>query len=117
VGIGNQYGIDMRSGRKEYGGLWTGSHTVFALAKEGAETKQLAWEAALMLQRFGQLIAERFRLHRFEVARVGATAALKEATETYVVPVVLAYMTESLWSLQEDAPRLKRVAVTANELT
>jgi len=116
VGIGDYAGADYRSGAESYSGLWTGSHVVFALGGEGAETQNLAYETAKVLTYLSPLIVDELGLHRFVPVKIGALQALKESTENYVVPVSFAYVAEESWSLQPDAPRLKRIVFDVNEM-
>lgn len=116
VGIGNFSGERWRSGEMCYAGLWQGSHTVFAIGNEGAETQTLAVEIAKLLLHFGTLIIDQMNLHRFEVLEIGEPSALKEATENYVSPVNMAYIAEEAWSLQVDAPRLKRIVFNLEDI-
>lgn len=108
-GIGNQAGEDYRSGRQFFGGLWAGSHTIFAIAQNGAEAQILATEALKCLLWFATEIAGQLELQRFVPVSIGEVAALKESAEHYVVPVVVAYLVPEGWWIQPDAPRTKRI--------
>lgn len=116
VGIGDLSGNDPRDGQHYYAGLWNGTHTIFAIGNEGAETQTLAAEVAKLLVWYGPIITDQMNLHRWMVIKIGALNALKEATENYIVPVDVAYVAEEAWSLQVDAPRLKRIVFSADEL-
>jgi hypothetical protein len=116
VGIGDNYGLDVRSGAEYYAGLWNGSHTIFAIGNEGAETQILAEEVARLLTWYGPIITDQMNLHRWMVIKIGALNALKESTENYIVPIDVVYVASEAWSLQPDAPRLKRIVFDANEL-
>jgi len=116
VGIGEQAGIDGRTGMMRYAGLWNGSHTLFALGGEGAETQTLAVETAKILLYLSQLIVDELGLHRFMPVKIGTLQPLKESTENYVVPVSFAYVAEESWTIQPDAPRLKRIVFDVDEL-
>jgi hypothetical protein len=115
MGIGDKMGGDYRSGRQFFGGYWAGSHTIFALANEGAEAQILAIEANKSLQRFQEEIATQLELQRFVPVSIGEVAALKESTENYVVPVVFAYVVPDFWYTQMEAPRLKRIVWRTSE--
>lgn len=116
VGIGDQAGVDWRSGKSSYLGYWRGTHTVFAIGGEGPETQILSAEVAKLLLYYGPTIMHQMDLHRFVMLQIGAMSALKESTENYIVPVNVAYVAEEQWSLQEDAPRLKRINFNVDEL-
>ena len=109
MGIGDYTGVDPRDGTQFFAGYWKGTHTIFALGNKGAETRILASEIAKLLLWFQRVILDQLGLHRFIVVKIGALHALKEATENYVVPVVVAYVAEELWSIQVEAPRLKHI--------
>jgi hypothetical protein len=115
MGIGDITGEDYRSGELTFGGYWQGSHTIFALAKEGAEAQILAIEVAKCLLWFGSEILEQLELQRFVPVSIGEVAALKESREHYVVPVVVAYVVPEFWKLQPDAPRTKRIVFRTSQ--
>lgn len=115
IGIGDQAGEDYRSGRRFFGGYWQGSHTVFALAKEGAEAQILAIEVMKALLWYEAEIAQQLELQRFIPVSIGEIAALKEAREHYVIPLVVAYEVPEFWYIQPDAPRTKRIVFRASE--
>jgi hypothetical protein len=115
-GIGDQMGVEWRSGKQHFGGIWKGTHTFFAVDNNGAEAQMLAWEVAKLMLWFASEIAEKLELHRFVPVAVGEVAALKEATENYVVPVTVAYAAFETWYIQEEAPRLKRIVFRTSEV-
>jgi hypothetical protein len=114
--IGDSDGVDWRSGKASFFGYWKGSHTVFAVGREAAETQLLAVEVAKVLLYFGPMIFEQLALHRFVMLQIGALRAIKESTENYIVPVSFGYVAEERWSLQADAPRLKRVHFNTDDM-
>lgn len=116
VGIKDLSGSDYRDGRQSFSSFWHGSHAIFALGGQGAETQILATEIAKLLVWFGSEIADEFGLFRFLVTEIGELAAVQEATENYVVPVSVAYVAEERWELQLEAPRLKRIIFDAEEI-
>lgn len=115
VGIGDMKGEDYRSGRQFFGGYWNGSHTVFALADEGAEAQILAVEAMKCMLWFEQEICTQFELQRFIPVSIGEVSALRESRESYVVPIVVAYVVPEFWYIQPDAPRTKNIIWRASE--
>lgn len=115
MGIGDQKGEDYRSGRMNFGGYWQGSHTIFALAKEGAEAQVIAIEAMKCLLWFEEEICSQLELQRFVPVSIGEVAALKESREHYVVPIVVAYVVPEFWYLQPDAPRTKRIVFRSSQ--
>jgi hypothetical protein len=115
LGIGNLLSADWVTGREEFSGLWSGTHTLFAVAKQGAETLSLAAEVAKVLLWYGREITLSFDLQFFTVVSIGELAALKESTEHYVVPVDVAYLVPESWFLEQEAPRLKRIVFRASD--
>jgi len=115
MGIGDQAGGDDISGRRYFGGYWQGSHTIFALANEGAEAQILAIEALKSLHMFEQEIMVQLELQRFVPVSIGEVSALQESSENYVVPIVFAYTVPDWWTVIQDAPRLKQVVFKASE--
>jgi len=116
VSIGDQAGYDYRSGELFFTGFWQGTHTVFAIGGEGAETQLLSAEAAKLLLYYSPLICDEMGLHRFVMMKLGSLRALKESTENYVAPIDCAYFAEESWKLQQDAPRLKEIKLNVNDL-
>lgn len=116
VGINDFLGEDARSGQQYFAGYWYGSHTMFAIGNEGAETELLAAEVAKVLLWYGATICDQLGLHRFVPVKIGTLSALKESTEHYVSPVVFATVAEESWVTQEDAPRLKRIVFDIGEM-
>lgn len=113
--IGGIADEDWRLGVTTYLGMWQGTHTIFALGNEGAETQILAAEIARLMVWFSQVFCEQLSLHRFQMIQLGALSAVEESTEHYVAPVTVAYQAEEVWDLQLEAPRLKRITFTADE--
>lgn len=116
VGIGDQAGQTWQTGKQFFGGLWQGTHTVFALGNEPAETQILGNEVAKVLLWYSQRIMADLGLHRFVMVSIGALRKLKESKDNYVVPISIAYVKWESWSLQEEAPRLKRIVLDVTEL-
>jgi hypothetical protein len=96
--------------------MWDGSHTLFCLAQNGAETEFMATEVIKFLMQFSPLIREQMDLFRFYVAEVGGIGEIQEVVQGYAVPVTVAYVAEEAWSLQPYAPRLKRIVFKASDL-
>lgn len=116
VGIGDRAGADFVSGEEYFSGYWYGSHSVFSIGAQGPETKLLAIECARALLYFKQTVANQLELHRFALVKLGAAAPLKEATERYIVPIDVAYVVNETWTVQREAPRLKRLEFSATQL-
>jgi hypothetical protein len=115
-GIGDKISQNDYTGAVTYAGMWEGSHTLFCLAQNGAETEFMATEVIKFLMQFSPLIREQMDLFRFYVAEVGGIGEIQEVVQGYAVPVTVAYVAEEAWSLQPYAPRLKRIVFKASDL-
>jgi hypothetical protein len=116
LGIGDVSGSNYVDGSVSYTGMWEGSHTIFCMAPGGVETELLTIELVKLLVRFSPWIREQLNLMRFMVAEVGGVGEVQEVIQGYAVPVTVAYAAEESWSLQPQAPRLKRIVFKASEL-
>lgn len=116
VGIGDMFGADARTGAVSYCSHWRGTHVIFALGGEGAETQVLAAEIAKLLVWFGPVIMDQLELHRFLLTSVSGLHAVQEATENYVAAVSVGYVAEERWDLTVEAPRLRRIVFQPEEV-
>ena len=110
MGIGDRHmGIGGTNGQDRYSTFMAGSHTLFCIATEGAETELLAAEVYRTLITFSPEILKSMHLHRFTVMEVSSLSKLQEATDRhYVAAVTVAYAHEESWQLNLHAPILKR---------
>ena len=116
LGIGDKSGSNIFEGSTSYTGLWEGSHTIYCLAATGVETELLAIETVKFLTHFSPWIREQMNFKRFIISEVGGIGEVQEVVQGYAVPVTVAYVAEESWSLQLDAPRLKRITLKASDL-
>lgn len=114
--IGDLIGQNAYNGTTMYAGFWEGSHTLYCLCPNGAETEFLTTEVVKFLIHFSPLIRDQLDLHRFYVAQVGGIGEVQEVVQGYAVPVTVAYVAEEAWTLQPYAPRLKRIVFKASDL-
>jgi hypothetical protein len=115
LAIGNRLTLGP-DGYEHFSVLMHGSHTLFCLAGEGDEALVLAAEVFRELLTFSSVIRCDLDLIRFGVAEFGQVYKLQEATENYAVPVTVAYASNLTWSIEPDAPKLKRIVLSANLL-
>jgi hypothetical protein len=101
-----RYGIDDRkmmtfpcNDIKMYNTMYQGSHTLFCIAGESAEAEILASEVYRELVEFGPAARTFFNFLRFVVTDIGEPAILEEATENFVVPVVVSYGAQDVWQI------------------
>lgn len=100
----------------EYVKFWQGSHTLFVVAKEGAEVEILAAETARYLMFHAPAIRQVFDFLMCELVHLGAVGELKEASDRYTVPITLAYGWADSWALVTGDPRLKRFEFSIDQL-
>ena len=91
---------------------WVGSHTLFCMAKEGAEVELLAAETYRYLEHFGPVFRKYFALQKFEVGEVGQPAELAESAEHFTVPITIVYAWQDRWTLHQHTPKIKRIALS-----
>lgn len=102
-----RYGLDDRKMVKAntccntYNAMCQGSHTLFCIAGESAEVEILAAEVYRELMEFGPAARSFFNLLRFVVTDVGEPTILEEATENFVVPVVVSYGAQDVWTITQ----------------
>lgn len=99
------------TGQDHYSTMEVGSHTLFCGSKLPQEAEILSMEVARDLRQFGPSIREELDLRRFRVLGVGSLRQLEEASQTYSVPVTVAYAYEESWILHRHAPFLKRINI------
>lgn len=106
-------GIGPEGTKDYYATFLQGSHTIFCVAGESAETENLAAEVYRELIEFGPIIRKIMNLHKFIMTEIGELAILEEATENFVVPISLAYAFEEAWEITEPiSSKLKRIVLT-----
>lgn len=114
--IGDKAGENPYTGSTSYMGFWEGSHTLYCLAQNGAETEFLTTEVVRFLVTFSPLIRDQMDLMRFLVSSVGGIGEVQEVIQGYAVPVTVSYVAEESWELQPYVPRLKRIVFKASDL-
>lgn len=82
--------------------LWVGSHTVFCIHGSGAATEDLAGEVQRELTQFGPAFVAKLALKRFQVTEVQPIGILEEASQNFVVPLIIAYAYDESWRLNVD---------------
>ena len=111
VSLNNFSGINSE-GFDEHIKFWRGSHTLFCIAKEGAEAEILAAEVYRMLMHYAPVFREYFNLMLFELMDVGALGEIEEAHECYGVPITVMYGWSDNWVLRLQTPKLKRIGLS-----
>lgn len=101
--------MGFRPDSTNYVTYFVGSHTLFCIAREGAEAEKLSTEVYRELVEFGPVVRQLMRLHKFQVQSIGAIFRLEEARETFAVPVNVSYAFEEAWKITPRAPILKRI--------
>jgi len=103
--------MGVTDGLERFENWWQGSHTLFCITNDGAETEKLAAEVFRELNQFGPLVRALLDLKRFEVTEVGELAILEEGRENFVVPITVAYGYSEGWVLRQEAPIVKRIDI------
>jgi len=101
-------------GNNRYTRLLQGSTTLFCMARAAGAADRLASEVMVQLLEYGPTIRSHLHLMRFEFAEYGEIMELQEATESYAVPLTVAYAFQQNWCLNEAAPKLKRIELDQN---
>lgn len=100
---------------RHFAAMWACSHTIFALARETNEVERLGAEIASYLVYFSPIIRSSLNLPQFRLigmdalGQIVAGGAAYEATESYVVPMSVAYAVQETWSLAQHAPKIKKI--------
>ena len=111
---GNFAGADPTTGDESSLGMWAGTHTLFVVGVEVAETQILAAETARILVWFSRTIMNQLELHLFRVDKIGAPHTLTESREHYTVPIDVAYAAEERWLVYQEAPRVRTINLAAS---
>lgn len=89
-----------------------GTHTVFCIGKESAETETLAAEVYRYLVGFAPKIRELMCMIKFMVTEIGELSLLEESYEHFIVPITVAYVYEDSWEIQtQSAGPLRQVSL------
>ena len=106
--LGNVSG-NTSEGFKQHTKYWRGSHTLFAIAKEGPEAQILAAEVYRYFNHFGPWFREFFSLMMFELVGVGTLSRIAEQDTHWGIPITIAYGWADEWTLKTDAPTLAAI--------
>ncbi len=82
-----------------YNAMVQGSHTVFCVAGESGEVEILAAEVYRELMSFGPIARRKFNFLRFVVSDIGEPSLIEEATENFVVPIIVSYGASESWRI------------------
>lgn len=112
-----QLTLDSAAGYDEFGNtmyvkLWRGSHTIFCIGREGAETEVLAAEVYRFLMHFGMIFRHYFGLLMFEVLEVGALSQLQDEPDNLTVPITVGYGWSESWTVQENIATLRDIRLS-----
>lgn len=92
--------------------FWVGSHTLFCIGGSGAQAELLATEVVREIHHFHPVIRRAAILHKLSVTEIGEVAELEEASENFVVPVVVGYGYEDRWVIRQEAPTLRGISLS-----
>lgn len=88
-----------------------GSHTINCVSGEGAMCEDLAGEVFDFMMSFSSVFRSDLKLHKFEVASIGAISEVDESTEHFVVPIVVNYAAAWAWNLNVVAPWFQKLSI------
>lgn len=96
-----------------YANTMLGSHTLFCIAGESAECKELAFEVYDQLMKFAPTVQKLLNLSRMELAKIDRPGRLEESSENFAAPITLAYAYGQQWLVEPlDEPALKEILLT-----
>lgn len=108
LGIQDQVGVDGQ-GNINYQTFWVGSHTLFCIHGSGASAEILATEVQRELTQWHPVIVRYLGLYKWQVTEVGAISEIEEASESFVIPVTVAWTYTEMWKLSPEALKLRYV--------
>lgn len=113
-GIGDllQMPIADREGNPHYSSFMRGSHTLFCVGGTGAQAELLAAEVYRETHHFAPVLRRVLHLKQLRAVEVGAVQELEEATETFVVPVTVAYAYEDNWVIRKETQLLRSLRMS-----
>lgn len=118
AGIGNRYmgGFNASSNFEGYfENLWQGSHILFCIGNDGAETEILSTEVFREINEFSPVILNILNLKKFEVDSVGEMAQLEESRENFVVPISINYIYSEVWQIKHDVAKINKINIFVNK--
>lgn len=83
----------------KYNTFLQGSATLFCIAGNSAEVEILSDEVLKEMIQFGPTARKEFGFMRFVAHELGEPSILEEATENFVVPVVVSYVMQDIWQI------------------
>lgn len=109
LGIADRHFPYASTGVESFTTGWSGSHTIFCIARSGAEAELLGTEVAHEIMEFGWTLGRELDMYKLRVAQIDEAHKLEEAAEHFVVPVVVVYAFPESWSVAPDAPIIKTI--------
>jgi hypothetical protein len=110
-GIQDAAGADGQ-GNRLYQTFWAGSHTLFCIHGSGASADILGTEVERALGQFHPIIVQYLGLFSWQVTEVGEPAEIEEAKESFAVPVTVGWTYTSMWKLQQESLKLRKVPLS-----
>lgn len=114
LGIGDRHmgGQLDRTGAETHATFWVGSHTLFCVAKTGAQAELLGTEVQRELTQFGPVLQSSLGLLRFAVTEVGEVGHLEESAGSCVVPVNCGYAYCERWQIRPQSVALRHISLS-----
>lgn len=112
--INDLAGADVQ-GSEHFMTLWVGSHSLFCVHGSGAGVESLATEVQREITQFGPSLRNYLHLFKCQVAEVGTISILEEATQSFVIPITVAWAYQETWALRPLALPLRHVDLSVNQ--
>ena len=93
----------------EYTTFVSGAHDLLCVGMNGAEAELLGWETFLKYATFKEVLKREAKLGKFIVSGLSPVQKLDENQENWVTVVSVAWKHTLEWTLNQDAPVLKKI--------
>jgi len=93
---------------------WVGDETVFCLGENAMQTRLVADTVFDYLESMSDVIQQSFCCRDWSPKGVDELGILKEANDTFVMPIVIQFEYETIWALYSEGPPLRKVKLTVN---
>jgi len=97
--------------------FWIGEQTLFCLGENARQTDLLAGQTREYLESLESVIQEAFCCRSWEVTGQDELGILKEANDTFCIPLVIQFEYEVVWSTYVDGPPIRKIKLSLNPQT
>jgi hypothetical protein len=89
--------------------FWTGDETLYCFGESAMQTRFLAHQVHSYLDSMSDVIAHAFCCLEWGVEGIDELGILKEANDTFVIPLVIRFEYESVWAVFHDGPPIRKI--------